>query len=180
MRRASPCEAASTWKLQMRRIVSSASFASKRRDARERLVREDSERPHVRAMIGRLGHRLLGAHVGGAAEDQALHGQARRRLVLPSFGFTMRRAICAMPKSRTFATRSPSSLFVRKTFAGFKSRCVTPSACATVKPFAICETTLLTSSGCSRLSHRRCARRGLRLRGAPSRGRPCRRRCRNR
>jgi hypothetical protein len=47
--------------------------------AGEHLVEKASERPDIGALVDRPAGRLLGAHVGGGAQDHAGRGGCRRR-----------------------------------------------------------------------------------------------------
>lgn len=49
----------------------------------EQFVEDDAEAPHVGAGVSALACRLLGAHVGGGAENGALGGEARGEGLVP-------------------------------------------------------------------------------------------------
>ena len=82
-----------------------------------------------------------------------------------------------IPKSRSFV-RSPacaSASWTRKMFAGFKSRWITPLACATASEAVTWRAMRNASTSCNRFS-RRSAPTTTHRRGTPSRGRRCHRR----
>src|SRR5690606_27930868 len=95
-------------------------LAVERATAGEHLIKHAAERPHVRAPVRVLAPGLLGAHVGGRAEEDAGAGAST-----VSF---------ARPKSSTFTWPSAVSAMLE----GFRSRWTIPFSCEAASASATC------------------------------------------
>ena len=113
-------------------------LALERRAAREALEQHAAERPDVGAPVDRLAARLLGAHVGGGAEDHpgAVAPACR------SWSATADEVAAGRPAPRrSWRARSrapsPTPDGVIMTLPGLRSRCTTPRSCAASSAAAI-------------------------------------------
>ena len=101
----------------------------------QHLVEHDAEREDVGARIQRVAERLLRRHVQDGADGGAQAGQGPEVAPLAALPVSSGDSIiAARPKSSSFA--SPRA--VTKMFAGLRSRCTMPAACAASSASAIC------------------------------------------
>ena len=117
-------------------IMSEARLARERRAGRQHLVEHAAERPDVGPLVDRQAARLLRAHVGGGAGDQA----APPRAAIDRGGDAC--LLGSRPRSTRFGEAEVEHLdrAVGRslTLAGFRSRWMTPFSCAASSAAAIC------------------------------------------
>ena len=117
-------------------IVSETVSPCERRAAGQHLVEHAAERPDVGPLVDGLPARLLGAHVGGGAEDDALAVRAdgdRRRL--REIGDRPIRRRSPSPGRSRAPSPTPSGVILM--LAGFRSRWMMPRSCAASSASAI-------------------------------------------
>ena len=152
---------------RMRAMQVGSGLAAERRPAGEALEQHAAERPDVAAPVHRRAARLLGAHVGGGAEDDAGHGRGARRSSVGELPVGLRevvRAHRALGEPEVEHLGVPEGVIM--TLPGLRSRCTMPRSCAASIAAATCTPT------CERLAQRQRARaRGAR---PASRPRPAR------